>query len=182
MLTWYDVLGVLPGASTEQVRSAYESRARLLNARMFTGVPLKVLKAADVARAAADQAWHVLRDPSARQQHDEEIGVRRIGEGLDAPLSIPSGPGGAPSGRWLSADIVTAGLADLMTSHPAPRRQVVMPELRGLFASSVLRITGGLGLHLQKGSAHRPSNAGHGVLCSRSVTGRGLTELLPAAS
>src|SRR5262249_53810612 len=47
MLTWYDVLGVLPGASPGQVQSAYQERARLLDPRMLNAAPSKVLKAAD---------------------------------------------------------------------------------------------------------------------------------------
>jgi curved DNA-binding protein CbpA len=63
MLTWYDVLGVSPGASPGQVRSAYQARARRLAPQMLAGAPTKVLKAADVAKAAVDEAWRVLGDP-----------------------------------------------------------------------------------------------------------------------
>jgi hypothetical protein len=56
VLNWYDVLGVSPGASPEEVRSAYQARARQLAPQMLAGVPAKVLKAADAAKAAADAA------------------------------------------------------------------------------------------------------------------------------
>src|SRR5690348_17728915 len=62
MLTWYDVLGVLPGASPMQVQSAYQERARLLDPRMLNGAPSKVLKAADAARVTVGEAWHILQD------------------------------------------------------------------------------------------------------------------------
>lgn len=75
VLTWYDVLGVLPGASPGEVHSAYQARTRLLDPQMFSGAPPKVLKAADIARAAVDGAWRVLRDAAARQRYDEEIGA-----------------------------------------------------------------------------------------------------------
>ena len=122
MLTWYDVLGVLPGASPGQVQSAYQERARLLDPRMLSGAPPKVLKAADAARATVGEAWRILQDPAARRRYDEKIGARRNGEGLDSAQSTPSGPGGAPSGGHVTAEIVMAGLADLMTSHPSPAR------------------------------------------------------------
>lgn len=149
MLTWYDVLGVLPGASREQVKSAYEDRARLLDPQMLTGISSKVLKAADAARATAGEAWHVLQDPATRQRYDEKIGVRGNGEGLDSPPPAPSGPGGEPFGRYLTGDMVMARMADLMTPHPSPPRQVIVPDIRGLFMSSCLRVAGDLGLHVE---------------------------------
>jgi beta-lactam-binding protein with PASTA domain len=44
---------------------------------------------------------------------------------------------------------VMAALADLMTTHPAPARRVVVPDLRGLFTRTCLRAAGDLGLHLE---------------------------------
>jgi hypothetical protein len=149
MLTWYDVLGVLPGASPGQVRSAYQERARLLDPPMLDGASSKVLKAADAARATVGEAWRILQDAAARRQYDEKIGARRNGAGLDSAESTPSGPGGAPSGRALTADMVLAGLADLMTSHPSPARRIIVPDLRGLFSRSCLRVAGDLGLHVE---------------------------------
>jgi hypothetical protein len=149
MLTWYDVLGVLPGASPEQVQSAYQERARLLDPRMLSGASSKVLKAADAARATVDEARHILQDAAARRRYDEKIGATREGEGLDIAQSTPSGPGGAPAGRYVTADIVLAGLADLMTQHPSPARRIMVPDLRGLFTRSCLRVTGDLGLHVE---------------------------------
>jgi len=148
MLTWYDVLGVLPGASPGQVQSAYQERARLLDPRMLNGASSKVLKAADTARATVDEAWRILQDAAARRRYDEKIGAGRGGAGLDSAPSIPSGPGGAP-GRGVTADMVMAGLADLMTPHPSPARRIIVPDLRGLFARSCLRVTGDLGLHVE---------------------------------
>jgi curved DNA-binding protein CbpA len=92
MLTWYDVLGVSPGASPGQVRSAYQAWVRQLAPQMLAGAPTTVLKAADVPKAAADEAWRVLGDPAARPLYDSQIGARGNGEGLDQPDSDPSGP------------------------------------------------------------------------------------------
>jgi hypothetical protein len=148
MLTWYDVLGVLPGASPGQVQSAYQERARLLDPRMLNGASSKVLKAADAARATVGEAWLILHDADARRRYDEKIGTGRSGAGLDSAPSIPSGPGAAP-GRGVTADMVMAGLADLMTPHPSPARRIIVPDLRGLFTRSCLRVTGDLGLHVE---------------------------------
>jgi hypothetical protein len=148
VLTWYDVLGVLPGASPGEVHSAYQARTRLLDPQMFSGAPSKVLKAADVARAAVDGAWRVLRDAAARQRYDEEIGAWGSADGLDKPAPVPSGPG-AEQYRGVTADMAMAALADLMTAHPGPARRVILPDLRGLFTRSCLRAAGDLGLHLE---------------------------------
>jgi hypothetical protein len=116
---------------------------------MLAGVPAKVLKAANAAKAAADAAWRVLGDPAARPLYDSQIGVRGNGQGLDRPEPGPPGPGGEIYGRGISADMVMAALADLMTPHPAPARRIIVPDLRGLFAGSCLRVAGNLGLHLE---------------------------------
>jgi curved DNA-binding protein CbpA len=89
-----DVLGVSPGASPGEVRSAYQARTRLLAPRMLAGVPAKVLKAADTAKVAVDEAWRVLGDPAARSLYDSQIQARGNGEGLGRPEPVPSGPGG----------------------------------------------------------------------------------------
>ena len=116
---------------------------------MLTGSPVKVLKAAEVAKAAADEAWRVLGEPVARQLYDSQIGARGNGEGLDRPEPVPSGPGGEIYGRGINADIVMAALADVMTPHPSPARRVIVPDLCGLLAGSCLRVAGDLGLHLE---------------------------------
>src|SRR5215468_1729716 len=149
MLTWYDVLGVLPGASPGQVQSAYHERARLLDPRMLDAAPSKVLKAADAARATVGEAWHVLQDAAARRRYDEQLAAGRNGEGLGSALSTPSVSGGTPSGRFVTADMVIAALEDLMTPHPLPPRHVVVPDLRGLFMRPCLQVTGDLGLHVE---------------------------------
>jgi PASTA domain len=107
-----------------------------------------VLRAADTARAAADAAWRALSDAAARQHYDEEIGARRTGAGLDTPAAVPSGPGGEMFDWDMDADMILAAITDLLTVHPAPPRRVIVPELRGLFTRSCLRVTGDLGLHV----------------------------------
>jgi hypothetical protein len=148
MLTWYDLLGIAPGATAAEVQAAYQARRGLLAPQLLSGAPTRVLRAADTARAAADAAWRTLSDPAARQRYDAEIGVRPAGTGLDTPASVPSGPGGEIYGRGWSGDMVGAAIADLLTAHPGPARRVIVPDLRGLFARSCLRAAGDLGLHV----------------------------------
>ena len=64
MATHYDVLGVPPTASHDEVRRAYHGRARLLHPD----------RAGD-QRAMQDvnEAWRVLRDPRARAAYDQAL-------------------------------------------------------------------------------------------------------------
>ena len=148
MLTWYDLLGIAPGATAAQVQAAYQARLGLLAPQLLAGAPTRVLRATDIARAAADAAWQVLQDAAARQRYDEQIGVRPTGAGLDPPAAVPSGPGGQIYGRGVSGDMVMAGITDLLTAHPGPARRVIVPGLRGLYTRSCQRATGDLGLRL----------------------------------
>jgi hypothetical protein len=149
LITWYDILGILPGASAEEVRCACEARGRQVSPRMISGAPSKVIKAADRARAAAEEAWRVLGDPSSRERYDVEAGIRRKGSGLERPQPIPSGPEWDPLG-WatVEADIALAAVADWLAPQPAPARRVVVPDIRGLFVGPCLRAVGDLGLHM----------------------------------
>jgi curved DNA-binding protein CbpA len=123
LITWYDILGILPGASAEEVRSACEARMRQVSPQTISGAPSKVIKAADRARAAAEEAWRVLGDPSSRERYEVEAGIRRKGSGLERPQPIPSGPEWDPLG-WatVEADIALAVVADwLAPQHRAGR-------------------------------------------------------------
>lgn len=148
MLTWYDFLGIAPGASAGQVQAAYQARLGLLAPQLLSGAPTRVLRAADTARAAVDAAWQVLRDAAARQRYDEEIGARPTGTGLDTPAPVPSGLGGEIYGWDMDGEMVLAAIAELLIAHPGPARRVILPDLRGLFTRSCLRASGGLGLHV----------------------------------
>ena len=83
VITWYDVLGVLPDAPREDIREAWQARTEALQPGLLAGAPPDVLSAADEARQAVQEAWRVLADPAARESYDEQIGFVRPGEGLD---------------------------------------------------------------------------------------------------
>jgi curved DNA-binding protein CbpA len=83
-ITWYDVLGVLPGATAEQVQHQHDAKARLLRPELIAGAPSPVVAAATRAREILDAARRVLADPASRARYDEAIGIRRSGGGLSA--------------------------------------------------------------------------------------------------
>jgi hypothetical protein len=155
----YEILGVLPGASRQQIERAYRAQLKLLSPAMIAGSSTKVLKAVDRARATAEQAWRVLGDPAARERYDLEAGLRTTGTGLERASSMPSeagwdlGPAGtrllaSPDGVALVLGALDA-LAGWLAPDPGPSRRVVVPDVRGLFAGPGQRAAGGAGLRLQ---------------------------------
>jgi curved DNA-binding protein CbpA len=84
-LTWYDILGVLPGTSTQEISGEYSSKASLLGPAHLSGAPSQVIAAASRAPRTLDAAWRVLGDPATRRSYDESIGFRRSGDGLASP-------------------------------------------------------------------------------------------------
>jgi curved DNA-binding protein CbpA len=70
--THYDVLGVRPDATAEELRRAYLERARVLHPDTATAG----LDEADAVRHAMqdlNEAWQVLRDPHRRAAYDESL-------------------------------------------------------------------------------------------------------------
>ena len=64
-VTWYEVLGVLPGAEPHRIKREYEARSGLLRPEMIAGAPSNVLTAVTRAQDLLDSAWQVLSDPEA---------------------------------------------------------------------------------------------------------------------
>jgi curved DNA-binding protein CbpA len=82
-ITWYDIFGVLPGSTQEEIQSAYESRASLLRPTVLAGAPSPVLTAASRAQRLLDEARSVLGDPQSRRRYDEALGIRGSGGPVD---------------------------------------------------------------------------------------------------
>jgi hypothetical protein len=148
-ITWYDVLGVLPDASTEQVQRQYDSKASLLRPELVTGAPSPVVTAVSRACEILDAARRVLADPANRARYDHAVGIRRDDGGLEGPQSVPSQPGWELMYPDLEAEALGAFLVltDWMTLPHKPSRGVV-PDVRGLFYSVCLEVTGKLGFHV----------------------------------
>jgi curved DNA-binding protein CbpA len=156
-ITFYEVLGALPTASTVEIRHRYDSKASMLRPELLAGASSAVVSAAWRAQEILDLAWWVLGDPARRAGYDEALGVRRTGEGLKRRDSVPSEEGrrpedfGFPAGGSSQEALVLGGLlavADFLSPHPAPPRRVTVPDVRGLFYSACLTATGRLGLRL----------------------------------
>lgn len=76
----YDVLGVEPSATKDEVREAYRERLAEAQAEVTNAETAKRPEGSRIAAARADEArvrsaWQVLSDPVQRERHDESIGV-----------------------------------------------------------------------------------------------------------
>jgi hypothetical protein len=143
-LTLYEILGVMPGASAEQVEHAYRTRMRSLNPDVIGEATPWIHAAADRARAATEDAWLVLGDSVSRARYDEEALLRTAGTGLAKPHM--SGASGSGRGGLLLAGI--GALLSRLAPHPAPPRKVTVPDVRGLFAGLGQQVVAGAGLRL----------------------------------
>ena len=138
-VTWYEVLGVMPGAEQRKIKREYEARSGLLGPQMIAGAPSNVLKAVTRAQDLLEEAWRMLSDPERRRRYDEEAGLRRTGGGLGEPGSTPSETELGPDDLGLAGELVadvTGGLLALFGGRvrkPQRREPVAVPDVRGLF-------------------------------------------------
>jgi hypothetical protein len=142
VLTWYDVLGVLPDAPPEDIREAWQARKAALQPGTLAGAAPEVLSAAQRALHAVEEAWRVLADPAAREAYDRDIGFLRPGEGLTPPSRGPSGPDLTLGEGWSMAD------EQAREPYSDPPSRVLVPDVRGLFYRACMDVTGRVGLHL----------------------------------
>ena len=154
-ITWYDVLGLLPGASAEQVKSRYDAKASLLRPEHLAGAPSPVVAAASRARDILNSARRVLADPANRARYDEAVGIRRSGGGLEWHRGSPSEPGWDVPDAFLiegrEGAVLLGGLlalTELLASHPGRPRHAAVPDVRGLFYSTCYGIVGKLGFRV----------------------------------
>lgn len=155
-ITLYDILGILPGASVEQIQRAYQEKSRTLSSDRTAGAASNVVAAASRGRRALDEAWRVLTDPAMRERYDEHLGIRQKGSGLVAPGSVPSEPGETSLPDEFPVDVDDLGIGGYLfgalihwlSPQPPPPRQATVPDVRGLFMSVCLQVVGKAGLRL----------------------------------
>jgi hypothetical protein len=144
VITWYDVLGVLPDAPLDDIREAWQARTSALQPGTLAGASPEVLSAADRARRSVQEAWRVLGDPAARQSYDQRIGFLRPGEGLQ-----PSSWGSPDPDVGLGEGWPAAG-EEAAEPYPSRSNRVVVPDVRGLFYGACTDVAGRVGLHLDR--------------------------------
>lgn len=157
VVTWYDILDVMPGASAGEIQDKYDSKASQLRPGLIAGAPSAVITAVSRAQQLLNSARQVLGDPVIRARYDAAVGIRRSGGGLAPQESIPSEPGwgsedfdliAGTKGAELLGDLMA--LTDWLAPHPGPPRRVIVPNVRGLFYSACLLIVGRVGLRIRR--------------------------------
>jgi len=74
--TLYALLGVEPGASTEELRRAYRARASALHPDRSAGRSAAEIEADTAELARLNEAWRVLSDPGRRARYDADLAAR----------------------------------------------------------------------------------------------------------
>jgi curved DNA-binding protein CbpA len=79
-LNHYEVLGVQPGASKDDIRNAYRAelataQAQVTNAETAKRPDAAVIASAREEEASVRSAWQILSDPVQRARYDEQLGV-----------------------------------------------------------------------------------------------------------
>ena len=147
-VTWYDILGVVPGASADRIRRAYEDRLRLLAMSDLVGAPPEVIGVAAQARDMLDMAWSMLSDPATRERYGERAGLAGTQDGpvvstaAYAPIAVGSGRSG-----FLSA--IADAVAEWLAPKRRPPRWVTVPAVMGLFFSSCAEVATRAGLRVR---------------------------------
>jgi hypothetical protein len=155
-VTLYDVLGVAPGASPEEVRRAYLALARRHHPDV-TGDAAAARTGAERRMQELNVAWATLRDPGKRKEYDAELARRR-------PAPRPASPPGerspygsrprAPSGASVNFvpyyDCEPLDPADLddtpLGAGPVPRWVQLLPP--GLLVLALASLAVGLVVQL----------------------------------
>jgi hypothetical protein len=152
-ITWYEVLGVLPGAEPDKIRRKYDERTHLLRAEMIAGAPSNVLGAVSRAQNFLDTAWEILGETASRNRYDEAAGFRRKGLAPSGSFATSSWHDSADLG--IAGDLggdALAGLLELggfLGGGPRRPSKVPVPDVRGLFYDVCMEVVGRLGLRVR---------------------------------
>jgi DnaJ domain len=154
--TWYDVLGVMPGAEARKIKRAYDDKASRLRPELISAAPPDVVTAVRRAQELLDTAWQVLGDPQRRKRYDEAVGLRRSGGGLGQPGTGIESAGLGPAdpgiiGGLRSASVAggLSGLAGWPRPQPRLNRSDAVPDVCGLFYHVCLDVATRHGLHVR---------------------------------
>jgi len=82
MATHYEILGVDPRASAEEIRKAYLRRARALHPDRNYGRPPDEARAVEQAMQQVNVAWNVLSDPPKKLAYDNRLSPRGQAQGV----------------------------------------------------------------------------------------------------
>jgi curved DNA-binding protein CbpA len=132
-ITYYEELGVAPGASPEQIRDAFRLLVRLLHPDQQTDPQLKEI--AETQMRKINRIYAVLSDPQSRRRYDEVFD-----ESFEPPivLKAPTVDLAQWASRlsWGAAIVVSAALLIWLATDNPPAGQGRAPDPSGVLAST----------------------------------------------
>ena len=151
----YEMMGVEPGASKDEIRDAYRNRLEDLKVQAENGRSDKIRDAARAETRELNQAWQVLSDPFQRERYDESLGTGEV-DGDDDVLDVEdaSSNGATPTPparglRRLFEPRQTADSGGGRTREPRPRGERRPPEgVAGAEAAPLGRRLAAMGIDL----------------------------------
>jgi len=120
-ITFYEELGVAPGASSEEIRDAFRALARLLHPDQQTDAPLKAT--AEKQMRKLNRIYAVLSDPERRRQYDEALDHECGPLVLTGPAFRPGLMKVAGRTAWAAAILCSAALLIWLASETTPEPQ-----------------------------------------------------------
>jgi uncharacterized RDD family membrane protein YckC len=131
-VTHYEVIGVDPDASKDEIRDAYRARLEELQAELRDSKSEKVRDAARQGTAELKAAWQVLADPVQRQRYDAQLSGD--GEAVDEVgsdgLEVDEEEGAAPARRAQSAGAAPDGM--IVVGQDRRGRPILRRQPRGV--------------------------------------------------
>jgi curved DNA-binding protein CbpA len=125
----YDVLGLEPGASREQVERAYRFSLELYGEGSLATYSLVEPAEAEAERARIQDAYHTLRDPERRRAYDEGRGYAPP----EAPAVTPPGPArGGEEGAELPSVLTGADLRRIREAQGVSLRYIANASKIGI--------------------------------------------------
>jgi len=149
-VTWYEVLGVRPDATTREIRRAYVARARRSHPDFHGDADMSTRATSEAQMRELNEAWAVLRDPVRRAAYDSTLGSSLAGpDGRPVePRRAPRPAGAADPDFVPYDDSDDTDYAALLDDAPPgngatiPRGVQVLPAV--LFGVAVFCLSAGL--------------------------------------
>ena len=127
---YYEILGVSPGASQEEIKKAWKKKMRQFHPDRFANADEETKEYANEMAKLINEAYHVLKDPEEREKYDIRMGYKKP---PSAPVVTP-GPsvpvyGAQHQGMVYSGAQPSAGSHVYEVIDISPSDEVIIEEI-----------------------------------------------------